>query len=132
MDGERKLLAYCATLVTALWTSGRTRLNSRTTVMLVWLGAGAAAVQLAVGGDTLSAIVALLTGVLIGATIVVIALGVVDQGIINAQSVAGCALRLLPARAALHVPVRLPRRSVTGTSSPRGPQTGRSACTSAS
>ncbi len=83
------LLAYCATLVTALWTSGRTRLNSRTTVMLVWLGAGAAAVQLAVRGDTLAAIVALLTGVLIGATIVVIALGVVDQGIINAQSVQG-------------------------------------------
>ncbi len=34
------LLLYCATLVTALWTSGRTRPNSRTTVGLVWLAAG--------------------------------------------------------------------------------------------
>ena len=38
------VLLYCATLVTALWTSGRTRLNSRTTVGVVWLAAGAAAV----------------------------------------------------------------------------------------
>lgn len=83
------LLAYCATLVTALWTSGRTRLNSRTTVMLAWLAAGAATAQLAFHGDLLAAIVALLTGVLVGATIIVIALGVVDQGIVNAQSVQG-------------------------------------------
>ena len=45
------LLLYCATLVTALWTSGRTRLNSRTTVALTWLAAVAAAAQLVFGGD---------------------------------------------------------------------------------
>ena len=83
------LLLYCATLVTALWTSGRTRLNSRTTVWLTWLAAVAAAAQLVFGGDPLAALVALCTGVLIGATIVVIALGVIDQGIVNAQSVQG-------------------------------------------
>ena len=83
------LLLYCTTLVTALWTSGRTRPNSRTTVGLVWLAAVAAAAQLVFGGETLAALVALFTGVLIGATIVVIALGVYDQGIVNAQSVQG-------------------------------------------
>ena len=83
------LLLYCATLVTALWTSGRTRLNSRTTVWLTWLAAVAAAGQLVFGGEPLAALVALCTGVLIGATIVVIALGVIDQGIVNAQSVQG-------------------------------------------
>jgi hypothetical protein len=83
------LLLYCATLVTALWTSGRTRLNSRTTVGLTWLAAAAAAAQLLSGSNWLAGAVALLTGVLAGATIVVIALGVVDQGIVNAQSVQG-------------------------------------------
>lgn len=83
------LLLYSATLVTALWTSGRTRLNSRTTVALAWLAAVAAASQLVFGGDNLAALVALCTGVLIGATIVVIALGILDQGIVNAQSVLG-------------------------------------------
>ena len=83
------LLLYCTTLVTALWTSGRTRPNSRTTVALAWLAAVAAAAQLVIGGDRLAAIVALCTGVLICATIVVIALGVLDQGIVNAQSVQG-------------------------------------------
>jgi Ion channel len=83
------LLLYCTTLVTALWTSGRTRLNSRTTVGLAWLAAVAAASQLVFGGNNLAALVALCTGVLIGATIVVIALGVLDQGIVNAQSVQG-------------------------------------------
>lgn len=83
------LLLYVATLVTALWTSGRTRLNSRTTVGLTWLAAVAAAAQLVSGSDWLAGAVALLTGVLVAATIIVIALGVVDQGVVNAQSVQG-------------------------------------------
>ena len=83
------VLLYCATLVTALWTSGRTRLDSRTTVALVWLAAGAAGVQLISGSHWLAGAVALFTGVLAGATIVVIALGIVDQGVVNTQSVQG-------------------------------------------
>jgi hypothetical protein len=83
------VLLYCATLVTALWTSGRTRLNSRTTGALVWLAAGAAAAQLLFGSHWLTGAVGLFTGILAGATIVVIALGIVDQGIVNTQSVQG-------------------------------------------
>ena len=83
------VLLYCATLVTALWTSGRTRLNSRTTVGVVWLAAGAAAVQLISGSHWLAGAVGLFTGILAGATIVVIALGIVDQGVVNTQSVQG-------------------------------------------
>ena len=83
------LLLYCAILVTSLWTSGRTRLNSRTTVGLIWLAAAAAAAQLLSGSHWLVGSVALFTGVLAGATIVVIALGIVDQGVVNTQSVQG-------------------------------------------
>ena len=83
------VLLYCATLVTALWTSGRTRLNSRTTVAVVWLAAAAAAVQLISGSHWLAGAVGLFTGILAGATIVVIALGIVDQGVVNTQSVQG-------------------------------------------
>jgi hypothetical protein len=83
------LLAYCACLVGALWTSGVTRIASIHTVMLA-VGAGVVAVaQLLTGGDVLTAIVALLTGALIFATIAVIALGVADQGSVNSQSVSG-------------------------------------------
>jgi Ion channel len=83
------LLLYCAILVTALWTSGRTRLNSRTTVGLTWLAAAVAAVQLLSGSHWLAGVVALFTGLLAGATIVVIILGVVDQGVVNTRSVQG-------------------------------------------
>jgi hypothetical protein len=83
------LLLYCAILVTALWTSGRTRLNSRTTVGLLWLAAGVAAAQLLSGSHWLVGSVALFTGLLAGATIIVIALGIVDQGVVNNQSVQG-------------------------------------------
>jgi hypothetical protein len=83
------LLLYCAILVTALWTSGRTRLNSRATVGLTWVAAGVAAAQLLIGSHWFAGAVALFTGVLAGATIVVIGLGVVDQGVVNMQSVQG-------------------------------------------
>jgi len=83
------LLAYCACLVAALWTSGVTRIGSIPTFVLA-VGAGVVGVaQLLAGGDALSAIVGLLTGALIFATIAVIALGVADQGSVNAQSVSG-------------------------------------------
>jgi hypothetical protein len=87
--GSLLLLLYCAILVTALWTSGRTRLNSRATVGLLWVAAVVALLQLLSGSQWLVGSVALFTGVLAGATIVVIALGIIDQGVVNTQSVQG-------------------------------------------
>jgi hypothetical protein len=83
------LLAYAATLVTALWTSGRARVDSPVSFALAVLAVAVAAAQLLSGGKWLAGAVALLTGALIAATITVVALGVTDQGVVNAQSVQG-------------------------------------------
>jgi hypothetical protein len=83
------LLAYSATLVAALWTSGRARVDSRTSFLLVVLGVTFAVLQLLSGRLWLAGVVALLTGALIAATITVVAVGVGDQGVVNAQSVQG-------------------------------------------
>ena len=83
------LLAYAATLVTALWTSGRARVDSPVSSALAVLAGAAAAAQLLSGRTWLAGAVALLTGALIAATITVVALGVTDQAVVNAQSVQG-------------------------------------------
>jgi voltage-gated potassium channel len=83
------LLLQSATLVTALWTSGLARADSVVSIALAAVAAAVAVVQLASGGERLAGAVALFTGVLTAATIVVVALGVVDQREANAQSVRG-------------------------------------------
>ena len=83
------LLAESTTLVTALWTSGLVRVRSREVVALASLAGAAAVIQLIGGGDRLAGMIALLTGLLIVATIVVVAFGVLDQAEVNAQSVRG-------------------------------------------
>jgi hypothetical protein len=83
------LLLYSATLVTALWTSGRARVDSRVSSGLAVLAGAVAAAQLLSDRTWLAGAVALLTGLLIAATITVVALGVTDQGVVNAQSVQG-------------------------------------------
>lgn len=83
------LLAYCAVFVTALWTSGLARIDSRPSIALALVSAAMALTQLALGGRTLTGTVALLTGALIAATIVTLARGVMDQTVVNAQSVRG-------------------------------------------
>ena len=83
------LLAYAATLVTALWTSGRARVDSPVSSALAVLAVAVATAQLLSGGNWLAGAVALLTGALIAATIAVVALGVMDQGVVNAESVQG-------------------------------------------
>jgi Ion channel len=83
------LLAQSATLVTALWTSGLIRAGSRFVVGLAAFSSVAASLQLVAGGTRLAGTIALLTGLLVGLTILVIALGVMDQGEVNAQSVRG-------------------------------------------
>jgi hypothetical protein len=83
------LLAYAAILAAALWTSGMTGVDYRSRTVLVAIAAGVAVAQLITGGTRLYGIVAILTGVLIGAAILVIGVGVTDQRGVNAQSVRG-------------------------------------------
>lgn len=87
--GSLLLLFFAATLLAAVWTSGLTAVDFRPRFVLVGIAAGIAIAQLLTGGDRLAGIVALLTGVMIVATILVIGLGVIDQGVVNAQSVRG-------------------------------------------
>jgi hypothetical protein len=83
------LLSNAATLIVALWTSGLMRATSRNAAALAVLAVAVAVWQLLTGGDRMSGVIALLTGILIVATILVIALGVMDQADVNAQSVRG-------------------------------------------
>jgi Ion channel len=83
------LLANSAIFVTALWTSGVTPIASRTSAGLGALIVLAVLASLIPGGAEATAAVALLTGVMIAASMLVIALGVLDQGAVNAQSVRG-------------------------------------------
>lgn len=83
------LLGFAAILASALWTSGLPGVDFRWRAALVALAAVVAIVHLIIGGTSLYGLVAILTGVLIGAAILVIGLGVADQRGINAQSVQG-------------------------------------------
>lgn len=83
------LLLMALTLAVAVWTSGIAGGGSRT---LIGLFAGATLVAIALivsGGDRLVGVAGLLTGLLVLATIAVIAIGVVDQNEVNRQSVTG-------------------------------------------
>lgn len=83
------LLANSATLGVALWTSGLMRATSRNAAALAVVAVAVAVGQLLSGGDRITGLMSLLTGLLIVATILVIALGVMDQAEVNAQSVRG-------------------------------------------
>jgi hypothetical protein len=83
------LLLMTLTLAVAVWTSGLAGRGSRTLIGL-FTGATLAAIGLLIfGGDRLEGAAGLLTGLLVIATIVVIAIGVIDQKEVNAQSVTG-------------------------------------------
>jgi voltage-gated potassium channel len=73
------VLLQCLTLVTALWTSGLARADSRISIGLAVL-ATAAAVAL---------LVLVLAGLLTISTIATVALGVIDQGEANVKAVTG-------------------------------------------
>jgi hypothetical protein len=83
------LLIESATLVAAGWTAGMARSDSRLSVALLALAAASALALLVFGGDALTATVGLLSGVLAVATIAAIAVGVIDQSEVNAESVTG-------------------------------------------
>jgi hypothetical protein len=83
------LLLQSGTLAAAMWTSGLARADS--TLLLAQLAIGVAlaiAAPLTGGSSTLGA-AGIVSGVLAVATIAVIALGVIDQAEVNAQSVTG-------------------------------------------
>jgi hypothetical protein len=83
------LLLAVVTLATAVWTSGLGRLSSRTMTALA-LGAAVLAVAV-VHWDraTIIGVAAIITALLFAGTVVAIAIGVVDQNEVNAQSVTG-------------------------------------------
>jgi hypothetical protein len=83
------VLLQSLTLVTALWTSGVAKADSRISISLVALATASALALLVFGGDFFKAVVLILAGLLTLATILTVALGIVDQGEANVKAVTG-------------------------------------------
>ena len=83
------VLLQCLTLVTALWTSGVAKADSRISIALVALATTSALALLVFGGTFFKAVVLILAGLLTLATILTVALGVIDQGEANVKAVTG-------------------------------------------
>ena len=83
------LLLQCTTLIAALYTSGVARADSPLSVALIVVSAVCAAVLLLFGGTAFEALVGIFSGVLTVATILTVALGIIDQGEANVQAVTG-------------------------------------------
>jgi voltage-gated potassium channel len=83
------VLLQSLTLVTALWTSGVAKADSRISISLVALATASALALLIFGGDFFKAVVLILAGLLTLATILTVALGIVDQGEANVKAVTG-------------------------------------------
>ena len=83
------VLLQSATLVVASWTSGLARLESPLNIGLLVLTVVLAAVNLVRGDTVLSDVLAIVSGVLVVATAVIIALSIVDRGVIDRQSITG-------------------------------------------
>jgi len=83
------LLLESATLAAAVWTSGVVRADSRGLIVLLVASSALAFAVLVSENDDLVGAAGLLSGVLVIATIAAIAIGVVDQKDVNAQSVTG-------------------------------------------
>jgi hypothetical protein len=81
------ILIETGTLATALWTTGLGWI--RATFPLAILAVSVAILQLFVGGSTMRGFDSVLDVLLIASTVIVIGLGVVDQGEINRKSVTG-------------------------------------------
>jgi hypothetical protein len=82
------VLIQSATLVVAVWTSGLSR-DFRPAIVLFAIGVAAAVVELLSPSEPLAGAIGLLNGVLVLSVIAVIALGVIDQGEVNQQSITG-------------------------------------------
>ena len=83
------VLLQSLTLVTALWTSGVAQADSKISIGLVALATASALALLFFGGDFFKAVVLILAGLLTVATILTVALGIVDQGEANVKAVTG-------------------------------------------
>jgi Ion channel len=83
------VLLETGTLVLALRTSGWQVTQSRTVFVLVVVGLGATVANLVWSGEGVVATLGILTGLLALAIGVVVALGAVEQGVVNSKSVAG-------------------------------------------
>jgi ion channel len=83
------LLLQCLTLAAAIWTSGLARPHSPLVIALLVAGLGLACALLVWTRNGLVGAAGIMSAILVVATIVVIAIGVVDQNEVNAQSVTG-------------------------------------------
>jgi Ion channel len=83
------VLLQTVTLCVALWTSGLARAGSLLNIAFVGVAVVVAVVGLFRTGSTASGLLALLAGVLTIAVVLVLALSIIDQGEINAQSITG-------------------------------------------
>ncbi len=83
------LLLQTATFIVALYTSGIARADSPVNVVIVVFSVVNAVLLLVFGGTALDALVGILSGLLTVATILVVALGIIDQGEANVQAVTG-------------------------------------------
>jgi len=83
------LLLQSATLATAMWTSGMARADSKLLLAQLALAVALAIAAPIASGDSVVGSAGIVSGVLAIATIAVIAVGVIDQAEVNAQSVTG-------------------------------------------
>jgi hypothetical protein len=78
-----------ATLIAALWTSGIGRATVRPAIALAGVAATLAVVQVFDGGDALTGLAGLTNALLVVAVGIVIGVGVLDQQMVNRQSIIG-------------------------------------------
>ena len=83
------VLLESLTLVTALWTSGLASADSKVSIGLVVLATASAVALLVAGGTPFQSVVLILAALLTLATILTVALGIVDQGEANVRAVTG-------------------------------------------
>jgi Ion channel len=83
------VMLQSATLIAALWTSGIGRTTVRPAIALAGAAATVAVVQVLVGGDTLTGLAGLTNALLVVAVGIVIGVGVLDQQMVNRQSIIG-------------------------------------------
>jgi hypothetical protein len=83
------LLLAVVTFMTAVWTSGLGRLSSRSMIALAGGGAVLAVAVVHWDRATMIGVAGIVTALLLAATVVAIAIGVIDQNEVNAQSVTG-------------------------------------------
>jgi uncharacterized membrane protein len=83
------VLIESLTLVTALWTSGVAQADSKISIGLIALATASALALLVLGGTFFQSVVLFLAGLLTLATILTVALGIVDQGEANVKAVTG-------------------------------------------